>query len=315
VATGRSLELVVNPAAGGGRAGRVLGEYSRALGAEGFEVTVHRTGGKRQLEETVRSLVEQGAPRVAVMGGDGTFHDAMNALLCDDGSVMPSAKTAFAVIPAGTGSDLGARALHIPDGARELARWLAAATPRPFDLGLLEYLDREGERSKMIFTNIASCGISGRVDELVGAGPRWLSGKASYMVATVRAIAGWRHCPMRVRVDDELIYEGKAMAFAVCNGRAFGGGMIMAPDADQSDGLFEVVGLGDLGLGDVVQNFPKIYKGTHLGEPKVISARGRVIEIESTRGDVPLDIDGEAPGTLPARMSVVPGAVRVLRAS
>ncbi|MBK8697496.1 MAG: hypothetical protein IPN17_35890 [Deltaproteobacteria bacterium] len=199
----------MNPAAGGGRAGRLLGEYSRALGAEGFEVTVHRTGGKRQLEETVRTLVEQGAPRVAVMGGDGTFHDAMNALLRADGSVMPSAKTAFAVIPAGTGSDLGARALHIPDGARELARWLAAATPRPFDLGLLEYLDREGERSKMLFTNIASCGISGRVDELVGAGPKWLSGKASYMFATVRAIAGWRHCPMRVRVDGGADLRGQ----------------------------------------------------------------------------------------------------------
>ena len=314
MATGRSLDLVVNPAAGGGRAGRLLGEYSRALRAEGFEVTEHRTGGKGQLVEAMRSLVEGGAPRVAVMGGDGTFHDAMNALLRDDGTVMPTGETVFAVVPAGTGSDLGARALAVPSGSKELARWLAAATPRPFDLGRLDYLDREGKRATMLFTNIASCGISGRVDELVAAGPRWLTGKASYMVATGRAIAGWHHRPMRVRVDGALVYEGKAMTFAVCNGRAFGGGMIMAPDADQSDGLFEVVGLGDLGLADVIQNFPKIYKGTHLGEPKVISSRGKVIEIESTDGDVPLDIDGETPGTLPARMTALPGAVRVLRA-
>jgi diacylglycerol kinase (ATP) len=314
VATGRTLELVVNPAAGGGRAGRVLKEFSQALGAEGFDVTVHRATGKAHLAETVQSLVEQRAPWVAVMGGDGTFHDAMNALLRADGTVMPTPETAFALVPAGTGSDLAVRGLGIPPGAPELARWLAAATPKPFDLGLLEFLDRRRVRAKMLFTNIASCGISGRVDELVGAGPRWLTGKASYLVATGRAIAGWRHRPMRVRVDGEVVYEGKAMTIAVCNGRAFGGGMIMAPHADSSDGLFEVIGLGDMGLGDVLQNFPKIYKGTHLGAPKVVSAQGKVIEIESTDDDVPLDIDGEPPGTLPASFTALPGAVRVLRA-
>jgi diacylglycerol kinase family enzyme len=248
------------------------------------------------------------------MGGDGTFHDAMNALLRDDGALAPSDATTFAVIPAGTGSDLAARGLGIPAGAEALARWLAAAAPKPFDLGRLEYLDRRGGRATMLFTNIASCGISGRVDELVGAGPRWLTGKASYLVATGRAIAGWTHCPVRVRVDGATVYEGKSMTFAVCNGRSFGGGMLIAPDADPSDGVFEVVGLGDMGVGDVLKNFPKIYAGTHLGAPKVTSARGAVVEIESTRGDVPLDIDGEAPGTLPARFTALPGAVRVLQA-
>lgn len=314
MATGRSMELVVNPAAGGGRSGRMLGEFSRALGAEGFAVTVHRTSGKAQLAETIRSLVERGAPCIGVMGGDGTFHDAMNALLRDDGSVMPTGDTSFAVVPAGTGSDLASRGLGIPTVSAALARWLSVAAPRPFDLGLLEYLDRSKVRAEMLFTNIASCGISGRVDELVGAGPRWLTGKASYLVATGRAIAGWRHRVMRVRVDGEVLHEGKAMTFAVCNGRSFGGGMIIAPDADLSDGLLDVVGLGDMGLADVLQNFPKIYQGTHLGAPKVVSGRGRVIDIESTDGDVPLDIDGEPPGTLPARFTVLPGAVRVLRA-
>ena len=314
MSTGQSLELVVNPAAGGGRAGRVLGEYARALGAEGFDVTVHRTGGKRQLGETIRSLVERGAPRVGVMGGDGTFHDAMNALHVADGSVLPTGDTVFAVIPAGTGSDLAARGLGVPGEPAALARWLAGASPRAFDLGRLEYLDRGGARASMLFTNIASCGISGRVDELVADGPRWLSGKASYLVATGRAIAGWRHRPMRVRVDGEVIYEGKAMAFAVCNGRSFGGGMLMAPHADSTDGVFEVVGLGDMGLGDVLQHLPKVYRGTHLDVPKVIHGRGRVVEIESTHDDVPLDIDGEPPGTLPATFTALPGAVRVLRA-
>ncbi len=314
MSTRRTLELVVNPAAGGGRAGRMIGDLSRALASEGFDVTVHRTGGKSQLREVVRSLTEAGAPLVGVMGGDGTFHDAMNALLLPDGALVPSEKTAFAVVPAGTGSDLGARTLVLPAGVEALARWLSGAVARPFDLGRLEYLDRQGAKASMLFTNIASCGISGRVDELVADGPGWLTGKASYTFATARALLGWRHRVMRVRVDGSLLYEGKAMTFAVCNGRSFGGGMIIGPDADPSDGVFEVVGLGDFSVAEVVQNFPKIFKGTHLGASKVISGRGRVIEIESTDSDVPLDIDGEAPGSLPASFSVLPGAVRVLRA-
>lgn len=310
----RTLELVVNPAAGGGRAGQMVAELCRALAGEGLDVTVHRTAGKAQLGDAIRTLAASGAPLVGVMGGDGTFHDAMNALLRPDGTLAPSDKTAFAVIPAGTGSDLGARTLGLPTGAPALARWVARAEARPFDLGRLEYLDRGGARASMVFTNIASCGISGRVDELVAEGPRWLTGKASYTLATARAFLGWRHRTMRVRVDGELLYEGKAMTFAVCNGRSFGGGMIIGPDADPSDGVFEVIGLGDLGAADVVQNFPKIFKGTHLGASKVIAGRGKVIDIESTDADVPLDIDGEAPGMLPASFAVMPEAVRVLRA-
>lgn len=314
MSTRRTLELVVNPAAGGGRAGRMIGEVSRTLVTQGFDVTVHRTGGRGQLEEAVRSLAAARAPLVGVMGGDGTFHDAMNALLRPDGTLVPTGDTAFAVIPAGTGSDLGARTLGLPAGPEAISRWLASAEPKPFDLGRLEYLDRAGAKAQMLFTNIASCGISGRVDELVADGPRWLTGKASYTLATARALLGWHHRTMRVKVDGALLYEGKAMTFAVCNGRSFGGGMIIGPDADPSDGLLDVVGLGDLGAADVVQNFPKIFKGTHLGASKVICGRGREVDIESTDADVPLDIDGEAPGSLPARFSVLPGAVRVLRA-
>ena len=309
----KTFDLVVNPAAGGGRSGRALGDVSRALGAEGFDVVVHRTAGRGHLADSIRSLVAERRPLVGVMGGDGTFHDAMNALMREDGSVAQSDDTVFALVPAGTGSDLAARCLGMPAGAEAVARWIASAAPKSFDLGLLEYLDRSGARAKMLFTNIASCGISGRVDELVAAGPKWLTGKASYTYATLRALAGWRHVGMRVRVDDEVVYEGRAMTFAVCNGRAFGGGMIIAPGADPSDGLLEVVGLGDMGVADVALNFPKIFSGTHLGAPKVIQAVGRRVEIESTDAGVPLDIDGEPPGALPASFTALSGAVRLLR--
>lgn len=312
---GREIDLVVNPAAGGGRAGRLVGEVCRALMTEGVSARVHRTSARGHLAEVVRELVAQGAPTVAVMGGDGTFHDACDALLTADGGLVDCARTTFATLPAGTGGDFAARTLGMPSEVSAVAAWLARARPAPMDLGLVEALrPRAGERARMAFTNIASCGISGRVDYLVAEGPKWLSGKAAYLVATLRGLAGWRHRAVRVRVDGAVLYEGPALTVAVANGRAFGGGMIIAPRADCADGVLDVVGIGDLGAAEIARNFPKIYKGEHLGEAGIFSARGRVVEIDAADDDVLLDVDGDAAGRLPARFRVLPSALSILRA-
>lgn len=306
---GRQLDLVVNPAAGAGRSGRMLGDMSRELARAGFSVEVHRTTGRASLHETVRRLVGEGAETVAVMGGDGTFHDAANALLRQDGTVMPVEKTHFALIPAGTGSDLAGRTLALKGDVAALADRLARAEPRAFDLGRLEYTTPDGGRAVTLFTNIASCGISGRVDKLVAEGPKWLTGKASYMAASTRAMLGWQHQPVTVRVDGAVLYDGPMMTVAVCNGRSFGGGMIIAPMADASDGQLEVVVLGDFNLVETARNFPKIYDATHIGSPKVLHARGREVVIETHDTGVLLDVDGETPGRVPGTFTVLPGAL------
>jgi YegS/Rv2252/BmrU family lipid kinase len=312
---GREIDLVVNPSAGGGRAGRLVGDMCRELVAAGVSARVHRTGARAHLAEVVRELVAKGAPIVGVMGGDGTFHDACDALLTADGTLVDCARTTFALLPAGTGGDFAARTLAMPSDVAGVAAWIARAKPTPVDLGVVEALaPRAGERARMTFTNIASCGLSGRVDYLIAEGPKWLTGKAAYFVATLRGLAGWRHRPVRLRVDGEVVMEGPILTVAVANGRAFGGGMIIAPQADCADGLLEVVALGGLGAVEIARNFPKIYKGEHLGAPGVFAARGRVVEIEAADDDVLLDVDGEAAGRLPARFRLLPSAISMLRA-
>lgn len=305
----RAMELVVNPAAGAGRAAKLIEPARRALEREGWKVTVHRCGSRTGLRETVKLLAREGAEVVGVMGGDGTFHDAVDALR-EGSAVMNAPKTALAQLPAGTGGDLAARTFGLPNDIDEVARWLARAEPEPFDVGLLE---RDGGEVSL-FANIASCGVSGRVDELVSRGPKWLGGKAAYLAASARAIAGWRGQAVTVSVDGTKVFEGKVHFVAVCNGRAFGGGMIVAPDARCDDGLFDVVVAEDIGLGGVATTFPKLYKGTHLGEKGVTFARGRAARVETRERDVLLDVDGEASGAAPATFTALPGALRVLRA-
>ncbi len=96
----------------------------------------------------------------------------------------------------------------------------------------------------------------------------------------------------------------------VANGRYFGGGMKMCPEAEPDDGLFDVVTIGDVTKRDLVLTMPKIYRGTHLPHPKAEALRGRVVTVE-TDEPVPVELDGEQPGTTPARFEVLPGAMRL----
>ncbi len=313
VSSANPLDLVLNPSAGGGRAGRRLGAVEAALQSAGFAVRVHRTVGRKSLYDTVRRLVTDRHPTVGIMGGDGTFHDAMAALLSPDDTLLDASHTAFAVLPAGTGGDLAARTLGVPSEPEPMARWLKRARPAPFDLGRLEHRDDAGRPAVTLFCNVASCGLSGRVDALVARGPKWIGGPGAYLAASLRATLGWRHQPVRVTVDGDCVYDGPAMTVAVCNGRAFGAGMKIAPEARPDDGILEVVVLGDLGVAALAELTPRLYAGTHGSMAGVVTARGRRVTVDTPDRDVRLDVDGETPGTVPGVFSVIPGAVRVLR--
>jgi YegS/Rv2252/BmrU family lipid kinase len=308
----RSIDLVVNPRAGAGRAGRALGDMVRALADVGFDVEVHVTERPGHAGEIVRRLVRGGRGTIGVMGGDGSFYEALAGLRDEDGARMACEEVTLAVVPAGTGGDLR-KTLGIPDGPRAIARYLADATPRPFDLGEIAFVRHDGGRETRYFGNIASFGLGGVVDQVVNQGPKWLGGRVAFFVGSMRAQLAYTNVPVRVFVDDEPFYEGPMLNVAVANGRAFGGGMFVAPDADPHDGLFDVVVMGDLSRVEATALLPDLYRGRHLGHRKIHHCRGRVVRAEkATWRDALLDIDGETPGKIDATFTVVPGAIRML---
>jgi diacylglycerol kinase (ATP) len=116
-----------------------------------------------------------------------------------------------------------------------------------------------------------------------------------------------------VRVDGKLCFELPIFNVALANGRYFGGGMLIAPDADPSDGLLDVVALQDLSKLESVALSQHIYKGSHLTRAGVSVARGKVVEAEPLAAgtEVLVDMDGETPGRLPLRAELAPGALRL----
>jgi diacylglycerol kinase family enzyme len=132
------------------------------------------------------------------------------------------------------------------------------------------------------------------------------------MLASAKALLRWSDQRVRWRADDGPWREDTITALSVCNGRFFGGGMQVAPAALLNDGLFDVVVWSGVGFGEFVVRKRKLYDGTHVNLPQTRVLRARTVEAEAL-GDAPvlLDVDGEAPGRLPARFSILPGALRV----
>ena len=213
-----------------------------------------------------------------------------------------------ALIPRGTGGDF-VRTFGIPNDVAAAARVALEGETRTIDLGRVDYRAWDGHDTSAVFANVASAGMSGAIAQRANNASKALGASASYLWATFAVFARWSAVETRLTVDGEA-RSGPMFDLVVANGRYFGGGMKMCPDAQPDDGFLDVVTIGDVTRRDLVMTMPKIYRGTHLPHPKAEALRGRVVTIE-TDEPVPVELDGEQPGTTPARFEVLPGALRL----
>jgi diacylglycerol kinase (ATP) len=239
-----------------------------------------------------------------VVGGDGSVHETVNGLVGADGA----AGVDLAVLPRGTGKDF-VRSLRIP---RDLDAAIAVALGgrvRTVDVGRAGFVAWDGSAADAYFANFAGAGISGAIARRANASSKAAGGRLSFLMATVAVFAGWKSAAVTADVDDirraASMFEVLAM-----NGDYAAGGMWVTPDAEPDDGVLDVLLIGDVTKLDFVRTFPKIYRGKHLTHPKIEVLHGRAVDVDA---DVPLPIvlDGEQPGTTPARFEIMPAALRV----
>ena len=236
-----------------------------------------------------------------MVGGDGTVNEAVNGLVGRDGVEL-------AVLPRGTGTDF-VRSFGIPTDVERAARIAVEGRTRTIDAGKVTYRSWSGGDAVAYFANIASAGLSGAVAKRTNETTKVLGGKASYLFATLAVFASWRNTELRITVDD-AIRSGRMYDAIVANGRYFGGGMKICPAAEPDDGLFDVLLLGDITKADLLANLPKIYRGTHLPHPRAELLRGATVTVDAPE-PLPVQIDGEQPGTTPARFEIVREALRL----
>jgi diacylglycerol kinase (ATP) len=290
------LWLVVNPRAGGGRGARVLGHLLPLLRAEGLEPTVHVCASADEPAVATRAAIADGAEVVVAIGGDG--HASAIA------DVIVGTAVRMAVVPAGSADDY-ARALGVRGSdLRSLARLIARGEARPVDVMRAEL----GGQVRHVLT-VGGAGFDAQVAGRA-MGISRLRGAPRYLAALLAELPHFAASEFAIEVDGQR-REMPAMLVAVANGSTYGGGMRVAPAAHLQSGSLEVCIIGALSRAGFMRAFPSVFLGRHVGHPKVTMLRGRDVSIAADRV-LGVMGDGERLGALPARFSVVPGALSVI---
>jgi len=279
-ATPETVVFLVNPASAGGTTGKRWPEIAHRAAARGLVGDALISEDSGHMTALAAQAVRDGAERLVVVGGDGTVNEVVNG-------VAEVAGVELAIIPRGTGWDF-VRTLGIPrdlDHAIDVAR---DGDLREIDAGRVSYRTWAGEEAHAHFANVASAGISGAIAKRANESSKAFGGKVSYYWSTFAVFFGWQTGEMRVTVDDET-REGRMIDVMVANGRFLGGGMMMCPEAEPDDGLFDVLLIGDVTKRDLLFVLPKTYKGKHLPHPRLELLRGRVVTIEADGPEAELE--------------------------
>ena len=298
----RKCVFLVNPASANGSTGRRWPEIARHAAAAGLEGDTRFSERPGHLSELARDAAVGGADLLVVVGGDGSVHEVANGLVGLD--PHPD----VAVVPRGTGWDF-VRTFGIPRKVDDAIRVALEGDVRTIDLGRVSYHAWEGSEGTAVFANVASAGMSGAIAKRANETTKALGGKLSYLWAIFAVFSGWQASEIELSVDGER-RSGRMFDVVVANGRYFGGGLEICPEAKPDDALLDVLTIGDVTKRDLVQTVPKIYRGTHLPHPKAELLRGSVVTVESDT-PLPIELDGEQPGTTPVRFEVVPRALRL----
>ncbi len=284
------LSLIVNPSAGGGRAGRALDSVRAELAVHGLKHHVELTRSLDHARELARAATEAGERAVA-FGGDGLVGAVAGALSGSDG--------VLGVLPGGRGNDF-ARVLGIPLEPRAACAVLATGEVRELDLG---------EAGGSTFIGIASCGFDSEANRIANE-TRVVRGNLVYAYGALRTLLGWKPAAFKVKLDgDERSVSGYTVAAA--NSGAYGGGMMLAPHASLQDGLLDVVIVGEASKLRFLRGLPKVFKGEHIHEDNVEVLRAEQVEISADR-PFTMYADGDPIAELPVTVRALRAAVRVI---
>jgi diacylglycerol kinase (ATP) len=291
---------IVNPAAGGGRCGRLADEAIASLRKASLDVDVARTNAAGEATTLAREAYRSGIRDFIAVGGDGTGFEIVNGLYPEalEGGVRPS----LGFLPLGTGNSFLRD--FSTDGASYSANSLIKGLRRPCDVVRLRH--KEGD---VFYINILSLGFVADVCTL--ANERFKRfGELGYGLGVMMTVAGLSCAPIPFAADGGPI-QAQPLAFvSINNSRFTGGKMMMAPLADIADGHVDIVAVGKLGRFKLVRTFPKIFDGTHVDDPAVSTMRARSLSFHVS-GPLAAMIDGEVISLWPERLDVLPHALEV----
>lgn len=292
---------IVNPAAGHGRCARLVGPVLDRLRAAGIELEVAETQQAGQAAKLASDAYAKGRRRFIAVGGDGTSYEIVNGLF--PGAEHGEQPT-LGFLPLGTGNsflrDFSTR------GVKYAIEALVERRARPCDVLRLRH--KEGV---IHYINLLSIGFVADVATVTNRRFKFL-GEAGYLLGVLTCLARLDRRAFPLTVDGQGEVDKRRCLFLTFNNSKFTGGkMMIAPDANTSDGLIEVVRWGPIGRLGLIANLRTLYDGSHLDHPLASRCAARRIDF---RLDAPVDVmvDGEVVTLHCETLDVLPSALNVV---
>ncbi len=291
------LLVLVNPSAGRGRAASLRDAVESYWGQQGIHAKFLTAGSREEVHQRARGAADAGYTGVVSLGGDGTVHEVINGLA---GTDFP-----MGVLPAGGGNDL-ARALGMPADALEAAHALLSARIKRIDL--LRFSDAGGRAC--FYAGAGGAGIDAEAARLANSRFRRIPGAARYAAAAVAAFRESHHLQVSVTADGvQRVFA--AHLVAVANTPSYGGGILIAPEAQIDDGYLDLAMVAPLRWGQLLDGLLLALRSGDIRWPEMQRMRARNLRLETDR-PVMFHGDGEVLGETPVEIEVLPGALAVL---
>lgn len=300
--------IILNPASAAGKTGRrqaeILAHFERNVGGP-YTLCVTRKPG--EATDSAKQALINGARLIIAVGGDGTIQEVVNGFFLEARLINPRAS--LGIVNAGTGHGF-AQSLGLPGDLERQMRVIAGRTCRTIDVGRAWFTNGGAKPAERYFINECQAGIGGEVVRRVGAKSKRFGGALAFGLTSAVVALNAPSRTVTVQVDDEPARTYKLIGVVMANGSRMAGGMNLTPGAELSDGLLDILFIHEQSRFERLRNFPKIYSGKHIDLAPFSYRRGRRISLSSAE-KVPFEADGELWGTVPCRVEIMAGVLRV----
>ncbi len=280
----RRYYCIVNLFSGGGKARHIITKIQYILLSHHIKCTVSTTSIKGATS-LAKEAAAEGFTHVIAVGGDGTVNEVVNGIA--------GTNTALGVIPAGSGNDFARTLYSNALSLDQILETLAQGNLKTIDLGQISSENTAGKITKKHFVNGVGIGLDAKVAYEANRF-KWLPADFMYVIAALKTIATYKSSYVSV-YNQELIDSGKQLLIAVGNGKSAGGGFYLTPNAELSDGMFDICLVKGVGILKILRIFPTVFKGKHGKFPEVKFFRTDALHVITENG-LPVHIDGEILG-------------------
>lgn len=267
-----------------------------------FQVQICETQFEQHAVLLAESAVSEGFTHIIACGGDGTLNEVLNGLLK---TKIPNVK--LGLLPKGSGNDFIKTACS-PHSLSGLKESILRKNFKKIDIGFAEFISKDGSETSRYFINIADVGIGGVIAQQLDEAIKIFGSIITYQYFIIKNFLKYKSQQLKV-TGDNFEYSGNIMNFCAANAKYFGSGLGVAPDADISDGLLNVIAIGEVSLLDYLKNFPDLKKCKSLTHSAIKYYTSKSLVFESTNSEIPIDMDGEFVGYLPMKITIKPQVI------